>query len=77
MGDADRLEQIGIDGQRGEGDLLLAGPLGELALQGTELLDLGVRDVERIEDLRLGNLVGTRLHHQDRVLGAGHDQVEV
>ena len=42
-----------------------------------ELLDLAVRDVERVEDLGLGDLVGAGLDHQDRVLGAGDDQVEV
>ena len=46
-------------------------------LQGAELLDLAVRDVERVEDLGLGDLVGPRLDHQDRLLGAGDDQVEV
>ena len=57
--------------------LLLADLLGELALQRAELLDLRVGDVERVEDLGLGDLVGARLDHQDRVLGAGDDQVEV
>src|SRR4029077_2731069 len=42
-----------------------------------QLLDLGVGDVERVEDLRLGDLVGAGLDHQDRLLGAGDDQVEV
>ncbi len=50
---------------------------GELALQRAELLDLRVGDVERVEDLGLGDLVGARLDHQDRLLGAGDDQVEV
>ena len=60
-------------------DLLLglAGLLGQLALRGAQLADLRVRDVERVEDLGLGHLVGARLDHQDGVLGAGHDQVEV
>ena len=34
-------------------------------------------DVERVEDLGLGDLVGAGLDHQDRLVGAGHDQVEV
>ena len=42
-----------------------------------ELLDLRVRDVERVEDLGLGHLVGARLDHQDGLVGAGHDEVEV
>ena len=41
-----------------------------------EALDLGVRDVERVEDLRLGDLVGARLDHQDGLLGAGDHEVE-
>ncbi len=51
--------------------------VGQLALQRAQLLDLRVGDVERVEDLRLGDLVGARLDHQDRLLGAGDDQVEV
>ena len=57
--------------------LRLADLLGELALQRAELLDLRVGDVERVEDLGLGDLVRAGLDHQDRVLGARHDQVEV
>jgi hypothetical protein len=40
-------------------------------LDGADLLDLGVRDVERVEDLGLGDLARAGLHHEDRVLGAG------
>ena len=36
-----------------------------------------VRDVERVEDLGLGHLVGARLDHEDGLLGAGDDEVEV
>jgi hypothetical protein len=46
-------------------------------LDGAELLDLGVRDVERVEDLGLGDLARAGLHHEDRVLGAGDDEVQV
>ena len=42
-----------------------------------KLLDRVVGDVERVEDLRLGDLVGARLDHQDRLLGTGDDEVEV
>ena len=42
-----------------------------------ELLDRVVGDVERVEDLRLGDLVGAGLDHQDGLFGAGDDQVEV
>ena len=34
-------------------------------------------DVERIEDLGLGDAAGAGLDHQDRLLGAGDDQVEL
>jgi hypothetical protein len=57
--------------------LLLAGLLGELELGGAELLDRSVRDVERVEHLRLGDLVGARLDHQDRLVGARDHEVEV
>ena len=36
-----------------------------------------MRDVERVEDLGLGDLVGARLDHQDGLFGAGDDEVEV
>ena len=45
--------------------------------RGDQLLDLGVRDVERVEDLLLGDAVGAGLDHQDRLVGAGDDQVEL
>ena len=36
-----------------------------------------MRDVERVEHLGLGDLVGAGLDHQDGVVGAGDDEVEV
>ena len=42
-----------------------------------ELLDRVVGDVERVEDLRLGDLVGPGLDHRDALAGAGDDQVEI
>ena len=45
--------------------------------RGDELLDLAVGDVQRVEDLGLGDLVGAGLDHQDRLVGAGDDEVEV
>ena len=74
---ANRLEDLGVDRDRLEDFLLLAGLLGELALERAELLDRRVGDVERVEDLGLGDLVGARLDHQDGLLGARDDQVEV
>ncbi len=58
-------------------ELRLAALLGQLTLERAELLDLAVGDVERVEDLRLGDLARAGLDHQDRVLGAGDDQIEV
>ncbi len=74
---ADLVEQLLVDADRLEDFLLLADLRGEVALQRAELLDLGVGDVERVEDLGLGDLVGAGLDHQDGLLGAGDDQVEV
>ncbi len=73
----DLLVELRIDLRDLDLDLRLAGLLGQLALGGAELLDRVVGDVERVEDLRLGDLVGARLDHQDRLFGAGDDQVEV
>ena len=57
-------------------DLVLAGLLAQVVLRLAEALDLLVGDVERVEDLRLGDLAGARLDHQDGLLGAGDHQVE-
>ena len=56
--------------------LVLAGLLAQVVLGLAELLDGGVGDVERVEDLRLGDLVGARLDHQDGLLGARDHEVE-
>ncbi len=77
VGGANRVEHAGVDGDRGELFLRLPRFAREVPLEGAELLDLGVGDVERVEDLGLGDLVRAGLHHQDRLLGAGHDQVEL
>src|SRR5215210_4461452 len=55
----------------------LAGLLAELAHRAAELLDLRVGDVQRVEDLGLGDLVRPRLDHQDGLLGARDHEVEV
>ena len=69
-------EPLVHDGRRdlelGLGDLA-----GQLALRRAQLLDLAVGDVERVEHLGLGDLVRPGLDHQDRLVRAGHDQVEV
>src|SRR4051812_19203594 len=74
---ADLTHQVLVDLRRGGGGPLPAGPFGPLALERAELLDLAVGDVEGVEHLRLGDLVGARLDHQDRLVRAGHDEVEV
>ncbi len=44
---------------------------------GGDLLDLAVGDVEGVEDLGLGDAFSAGFDHQDGLVGAGHDQVEV
>jgi hypothetical protein len=46
-------------------------------LRGAQLPDLAVGDVEGVEDLGLGDAGGAGLDHQDRLVGAGDDQVEL
>ena len=73
----DLLVELGLDLRDDHLGLRLARLLGQLALGSAQLLDLLVGDVERIEDLRLGDLAGACLDHQDRVVGSGDDQVEL
>ena len=73
----DLLVELGIDLRDLDLGLGLARLLGQLALSCAQLLDVLVRDVERVEDLGLRDLVGARLDHEDGVLGAGDDQVEI
>ena len=56
--------------------LRLPGLRAELLLRLAELDDLALRDVERLEQRRLGHLVGARLDHRQPVLRADDDQVE-
>ena len=77
MRGADLLEQRLVDLGRLDLELLLAGLLAQLLDRGDELLDLGVGDVERVEDLGLGDALGAALDHQDRLVGAGDDQVHL
>ena len=71
------LEQALVDLGLLDLDLLLAGLLAQLLHRGDELLDLAVGDVERVEDLGLADALGAGLDHQDRLVGAGDDQVEL
>ena len=73
----DLLVELLVDLRHLDGELLLARLRRQLALGRAELPDLLVGDVERVEDLRLGDLIGAGLDHQDGVLGAGDNQVQV
>src|SRR5207247_4954062 len=64
------LRQLGVE------PLLLAGLAAEVLLRVADLGDLAVRELEGLEDLVLRDLVGGRLDHGQRVLGADDDEVE-
>ena len=57
--------------------LRLAGLRAQVHLRLAELDDLAVRELERLEDLLLGNLVRARLDHRQPFLRADDDQVEL
>ena len=69
--------EVLVDRRGRDLELLLRRLAGELELRRAELLDLAVRDVERVEHLGLGDLVGARLDHQDGLVGARDHEVEV
>ena len=77
MGLLDLAVQLLVDLRDLDLGLRLAGLLAQLVLGGDELLDRAVRDVERVEDLGLGHLAGAALDHQDRLFGAGDDEVHL
>ena len=54
----------------------LAGLAAQVVLRVAELANLGVRELERLEQHVLGHLVGARLDHRQRVAGADDDEVE-
>ena len=64
-------------GRRRVEPLRLAGLRPQLLLCLAELDDLAVSDLERLEQLLLGHLVGAGLDHRQTVLGADDDQVEL
>jgi hypothetical protein len=66
----------GIEDLGSERPLLLAGLLLQLALHGDDLLDRVVARGQGLEHDVLADLVGARLHHHDRLVGAGHHEVE-
>ena len=55
----------------------LAGFVGELVDRADRRLHLLVAEHDRAEHDLLGQLLRLGLHHQHRVLGAGHDEVEL
>ena len=57
--------------------LRLAGLAAQVLLRLAELHDLAVRELERLEDLLLGNLVRAGLDHRQPFLRADDDQVEL
>ena len=77
MRSRDLLVELRLDLRGFDLQLFLPDQLGELALSRAELLDLLVCDVEGVEDLRLGDLISAGLDHQDRLVGAGDDQVQL
>ena len=74
---ADLVEHAFVDRPRGDVPLGLADELLQLELDGDELLDLLVGELEGLDDDALGDLLGAGLDHDDGVGGAGDDQVHV
>ena len=73
----DLLQELRVDLRRLDLDLLLARLGAELLERCADLLDLLVRDVERVQDLSLADAFGSALDHEDRLAGAGDDQVHL
>src|SRR5688500_3177760 len=59
-----------------DAQLLLAGGALQLLDAGDELLDGGMRGLERADDLRFADFLGARLDHHDAVAAAGDDEIE-
>ena len=73
----DGLEEGCVKLGRDEGHLLLAGLFGELDLELDEGLNGLEAEVQRVEHVVFARLVGLALDHDDGVLGAGDDDVDV
>ncbi len=75
---ADRVavRRLDLRGEIGVEPFRLAGLGAELLLRLAELANLGVRNLERLEEKRLGHLVGAGLDHRQAVLRADDDEVE-
>src|SRR5439155_27019256 len=72
-----RLVNLGILRAFHHLDLRLAGFAGERFLQVAEPDDLAVGEAQGLDDLLLRHLLGASLHHDDRLAGTGHHQVEL
>ena len=77
MARADLVDQRGVGGNGFDFHLGLADLLTELLHRAAELFDLAVGDLERVEDLGLGNRIGTTLNHQDSVGSSRDDKVHL
>ena len=73
----DLLDQVLVGLRDLDLQLGLAGLLLQLDLRGAQLLDRGMRDVQRVEDLGLGHLVGAALDHQHGLVGTSDDEIHV
>ena len=73
----DLLDQVVVGLRDLDLQLGLAGLLLQLDLRGAQLLDRGMRDVQRVEDLGLGHLVGAALDHQHGLVGTSDHEVHV
>ena len=74
-----RLDPIGVLGLVGRLELprILGGPLGEPDDRLDHRLEAALAEHDGLEHLLLGQLLGLRLHHHDRIAGAGDHEVEV
>jgi hypothetical protein len=60
-----------------DGDLLLADRLGEVVDRRHDLLDCDVRGFERLDDLLLAHFLRAGFDHDEAVLAAGDDEIEL
>jgi hypothetical protein len=70
-------DERGVDGLLGDRALGLAHPVAELDLERHDLLDRVVPLGEGLHHRRLADLLRARLHHHDRLGGAGHEQIQL
>ncbi len=70
-----------VEGRRdflpGDRDLLAAGGFRHVVDGGDDLLDRGVRDVQRLDDLRFRHFLRARFDHHEAVFAARDDEIEL